>query len=130
MGFQRDVLGADPRSAWMLDAFGHDPGFPGLMASAGSTSSSWARGPFHQWGPYDNTRMQFPAEFEWLSPDGSGLLTAYMANHYGAGWQRIWAAVTRRRASAISAPCFVVRASILLSCPSGAASVMLALSRL
>ena len=30
--------------------------------------------------------MQFPAEFEWLSPDGSGLLTAYMANHYGAGW--------------------------------------------
>ncbi len=86
MGFQRDVLGADPRSAWMLDAFGHDPGFPGLMASAGLTSSSWARGPFHQWGPDDNTRMQFPAEFEWLSPDGSGLLTAYMANHYGAGW--------------------------------------------
>src|SRR3984957_8516046 len=42
MGFQRDVLGADPRSAWMLDAFGHDPGFPGLMASAGLTSSSWA----------------------------------------------------------------------------------------
>ena len=30
--------------------------------------------------------MQFPAEFEWLSPDGAGLLTAYMANHYGAGW--------------------------------------------
>jgi alpha-mannosidase len=86
MGFQRDVLGADPRSAWMLDAFGHDPGFPSLMASAGLTSSSWARGPFHQWGPNDNTRMQFPADFEWVSPDGSGLLTAYMANHYGAGW--------------------------------------------
>jgi len=86
VGFQRDVLGAEPRSAWMLDAFGHDPGFPGLMASAGLTSSSWARGPFHQWGPEDNTTMQFPAEFEWLSPDGSGLLTAYMANHYGAGW--------------------------------------------
>src|ERR1700744_1666324 len=30
--------------------------------------------------------MQFPAESEWLSPDGSGLLTAYMANHYGPGW--------------------------------------------
>ena len=70
----------------MLDAFGFDPGFPGLMAAAGLTSSSWARGPFHQWGPGENTRMQFPAEFEWLSPDGSGLLTAYMANHYGAGW--------------------------------------------
>ncbi|HEV3379857.1 MAG TPA: glycoside hydrolase family 38 C-terminal domain-containing protein [Trebonia sp.] len=86
MGFQRGVLGAEPASAWMLDSFGHDPGFPGLMAAAGLTSSSWARGPFHQWGPEDNERMQFPAEFEWLSPDGSGLLTAYMANHYGAGW--------------------------------------------
>jgi len=86
MGFQRGVLGAEPASAWMLDAFGFDPGFPGLMAAAGLTSSSWARGPFHQWGPAENTQMQFPAEFEWLSPDGSGLLTAYMANHYGAGW--------------------------------------------
>src|SRR6201996_891036 len=86
MGFQRGVLGAEPASAWMLDAFGFDPGFPGLMAAAGLTSSSWARGPFHQWGPTGNTEMQFPAEFEWLSPDGSGLLTAYMANHYGAGW--------------------------------------------
>jgi alpha-mannosidase len=86
MGFQRGVLGAEVGSAWMLDAFGFDPGFPGLMSDAGLTSSSWARGPFHQWGPDDNTRMQFPAEFEWLSPDGSGLLTAYMANHYGAGW--------------------------------------------
>jgi alpha-mannosidase len=86
IGFQRGVLGAEPASAWMLDAFGFDPGFPGLMAAAGLTSSSWARGPFHQWGPGDNNRMQFPAEFEWLSPDGTGLLTAYMANHYGAGW--------------------------------------------
>jgi alpha-mannosidase len=86
MGFQRGVLGGVPASAWMLDAFGFDPGFPGLMAAAGLTSSSWARGPFHQWGPAENDTMQFPAEFEWLSPDGSGLLTAYMANHYGAGW--------------------------------------------
>jgi alpha-mannosidase len=86
VGYQRDVLGGDPASAWMLDVFGHDPGYPGLMAQAGLTSSSWARGPFHQWGPGDNARMEFPAEFEWISPDGTGLLTAYMANHYGAGW--------------------------------------------
>src|SRR6266498_1234881 len=90
LGYQRDVLGADPKTAWMLDAFGHDPGFPGLMAAAGLTESAWARGPFHQWGPNrsvgDNTRMQFPSEFEWVSPDGGGLLTAYMPNHYGAGW--------------------------------------------
>ena len=90
LGQQRDVLGADPSIAWALDAFGHDPGYPGLMAAAGMTGSAWARGPYHQWGPWrtvgDNTRMQFPSEFEWLSPDGRGLLTSYMANHYGAGW--------------------------------------------
>ncbi|HEY3734276.1 MAG TPA: glycoside hydrolase [Streptosporangiaceae bacterium] len=90
IGYQRDVLGADPATAWMLDVFGHDPGYPGLMAAAGLSSSSWARGPFHQWGPHgtvgSNERMQFDSEFEWISPDGTGLLTSYMANHYGAGW--------------------------------------------
>jgi alpha-mannosidase len=90
LAFQREVLGADPTTAWMLDAFGHDPSYPGMMAAAGLTESAWARGPFHQWGPQgtvgDNRRMQFPSEFEWLSPDGGGLLTSYMANHYGAGW--------------------------------------------
>ena len=90
LAYQRDVAGGDPRTAWMLDAFGHDPGYPGLMAAAGLTESSWARGPYHQWGPQrtvgDNTRMQMRSEFEWVSPDGQGLLTAYMPNHYGAGW--------------------------------------------
>ena len=92
IGFQRDVFGGDPRSAWMLDVFGHDPGYPGLMAAAGLTSSAWARGPFHQWGPRaaeggGDRRMQFGTEFEWISPDGRGLLTHYMAHHYGAGWK-------------------------------------------
>ena len=90
LAFQREVLGADPSAGWMLDAFGLDPAYPGLMAAAGLTESAWARGPFHQWGPNrtvgDNRRMQFPSEFEWLSPDGNGLLTSYMPNHYGAGW--------------------------------------------
>ncbi len=90
IAYQREVLGGDPRTSWMLDAFGFDPGYPGLMAAAGLTDSAWARGPFHQWGPSrsagDNKLMQFASEFEWLSPDGNGLLTSYMANHYGAGW--------------------------------------------
>src|SRR6266568_189995 len=90
LAFQREVLGAAPSISWMLDAFGFDPSYPGLMASAGLRESSWARGPFHQWGPEKtgsgNMAMQFPAEFEWLSPDGSGLLTSYMPNHYSAGW--------------------------------------------
>ena len=51
IGFQRDVLGANPATAWQLDVFGHDPQFLGMAADAGLTSSGWARGPHHQWGP-------------------------------------------------------------------------------
>jgi alpha-mannosidase len=89
-GFQRDVLGANPATAWQLDVFGHDPQFPGMAADAGLTSSSWARGPHHQWGPMagdgDVRRMQFSSEFEWIAPSGRGLLTHYMPGHYSAGW--------------------------------------------
>lgn len=90
MGFQRDVMGADPATAWQLDVFGHDPQFPGMAADVGLTSSSWARGPHHQWGPMQNDgdpeRMQFASEFEWIAPSGRGLLTHYMPAHYSAGW--------------------------------------------
>ena len=37
IGFQRDILGGDPQTAWQLDVFGHDPQFPGLAAEAGLT---------------------------------------------------------------------------------------------
>ena len=84
------MVGAEPATAWQLDAFGHDPQFPGMAADAGLTSSSWARGPHHQWGPMQNQgdpeRMQFSSEFEWISPSGRGLLTHYMPAHYSAGW--------------------------------------------
>ena len=95
IGFQRDILGADPATAWQLDVFGHDPQFPGMAADAGLTSSSWARGPYHQWGPMaahkdgrsgDPRRMQFRSEFEWIAPSGVGLLTHYMPAHYAGGW--------------------------------------------
>jgi alpha-mannosidase len=95
IALQRTVLGGHPRTAWQLDAFGHDPQFPGFAAAAGLTGSSWARGPFHQWGPLDTRRppeardarlMQFPSEFEWVAPSGLGLLTSYMPAHYSAGW--------------------------------------------
>ena len=94
LGFTRHVLGADPDTAWQLDVFGHDPQFPGMMRDAGLTTSSWARGPFHQWGPIlnpggeprDPRRMQFPSEFRWISPGGGGLVTAYMADHYSIGY--------------------------------------------
>ncbi|MEU7094046.1 NEW3 domain-containing protein [Kitasatospora aureofaciens] len=95
IGYQRDILGGDPQTAWQLDVFGHDPQFPGHLAAAGLTGSAWARGPFHQWGPIqknfreakDDARvMQFPSEFEWIAPGGVGVLTHYMPHHYSAGW--------------------------------------------
>ncbi|MDR3661725.1 MAG: alpha-mannosidase, partial [Mycobacterium sp.] len=90
IGFQRDVMGAGPATAWQLDVFGHDPQFPGMASDAGLTSSSWARGPHHQWGPMhrggDPERMQFASEFDWIAPSGRGLLTHYMPAHYAAGW--------------------------------------------
>ena len=100
--YQRDVLGGRPRTAWQLDVFGHDPQFPALMSAAGLRTSSFARGPFHEWGPNwvhgartelrwrnsigGNPLMQFPTEFDWVAPSGASLLTCYMANHYSAGW--------------------------------------------
>ena len=90
VGYQAGVLGADPRTAWMLDVFGHDPAYPGLMADAGLDSSVWSRGPWHHVGAKrhagDINRMQFPSEFEWISPSGRGVLTGYLADHYVAGW--------------------------------------------
>ena len=102
IGYQRDVLGGEPATAWQLDAFGHDPQFPGIMADAGVSSSSWARGPFHEWGPNwvrgpgrlpfaelaagEIPRMQFPMEFDWIAPSGRSLLTSFQADHYSAGW--------------------------------------------
>ncbi|WP_116112429.1 glycoside hydrolase family 38 C-terminal domain-containing protein [Austwickia chelonae] len=95
MGYQRDIMEANPSTAWQLDVFGHDPQFPGLVADAGLTSTAWARGPHHQWGPMstgwksddgDIRNMQFPAEFEWISPSGNGVTTHYMPAHYSAGW--------------------------------------------
>ena len=91
IGFQRDVVGADPATAWQLDAFGHDPQFPGMAADAGLTSSSWAPWAAPPVGPDGRTaaireRMQFSSEFEWISPSGRGVLTHYMPAHYSAGW--------------------------------------------
>ncbi|MER7176457.1 glycoside hydrolase [Streptomyces mesophilus] len=95
LAFHREVLGGDPRTAWQLDVFGHDPSFPSLMADAGLDSAVFARGPHHQWGPMMDTwgealrppsAMQLPAEYDWIGPNGSGLLLHYLPAHYSAGW--------------------------------------------
>jgi hypothetical protein len=101
--FARDVIGARPRIAWQLDVFGHAPHYPAAAAAAGLRAAVFARGPHHAWGPWwykhaDQTLspppgaggpppdMQIPTEFEWLAPDGSGVIGAYLASHYHAGW--------------------------------------------
>jgi alpha-mannosidase len=95
--FQHGVLGGAPQTAWQLDVFGHDPQFPQVMSGAGLTSTAFARGPYHQWGPmltswniHEHRKpfapTQFPTEFEWVAPSGDGLLTHYMAAHYAAGF--------------------------------------------
>ncbi|WP_213451363.1 glycoside hydrolase family 38 N-terminal domain-containing protein [Rhizomonospora bruguierae] len=89
--YQRDVVGSDPHIGWMLDVFGHDPALPAALADAGLAAVATARGPFHRWGPTvttgDETGMQFPTEFEWIAPDGRGVLCGYLAHHYPAGWR-------------------------------------------
>src|SRR6478609_1206185 len=118
MGFQRDILGAEPGTAWQLDVFGHDPQFPGMAADVGLTSSSWARGPHHQWGPMQNQgdprRMQFASEFEWIAPSGRGLLTHYMPAHYSAGW---WmdSAATRAEAEQATYQLFATLKTVALT---------------
>lgn len=97
LALHRGTLGADPRTAWQLDVFGHDPSFTALMAGAGLDSAVLARGPHHQWGPMMDTwgdelrppaAMQLPAEYEWIAPGdgGQGLLLHYLPAHYSAGW--------------------------------------------
>lgn len=95
LALHRGTLGADPRTAWQLDVFGHDPSFPALMAGAGLDSAVLARGPHHHWGPMMDTwgaalraptAMQLPAEYEWIAPSGEGLLLHYLPAHYSAGW--------------------------------------------
>src|SRR4029078_11376470 len=69
---------------------------------AGVTSSSWARGPFHEWGPNwgpgpgrlpvaqlaagEHRPRHLPRELDWIAASGRALLTSFMADHYSAGW--------------------------------------------
>lgn len=103
LDFHRHTLGGEVDTLRQLDCFGHSPQLPGLAASAGFTSAVFARGPYHPWGPWwykhadiklprphtcghVHEGMSFPAEFEWVTPDGQGVTAAYLALHYHAGW--------------------------------------------
>ena len=79
IGFQRDVFGGDPRTRVDARRVRARPRVSGPDGGGRADLVAWARGPFHQWGPSGaeggDRRMQFGTEFEWISPDGRGLLT-------------------------------------------------------
>lgn len=72
--YHRRQWSAERLEPWMLDAFGHDPNFPQLLARAGYATVAYARGPYKRcWGiPAD--RLSFPVEHWWTAPDGSRVL--------------------------------------------------------
>ncbi|MFG0317132.1 MAG: glycoside hydrolase family 38 C-terminal domain-containing protein, partial [Planctomycetota bacterium JB042] len=86
--FQRDVLHGRSLAFWQCDVFGHDPSFPGVMATLGRAYGAFARGPFHQWG-IDRAAVHFPSEFHWAGPGGSAVVAHYMTGHYGVGYERL-----------------------------------------
>lgn len=103
--FQRRVLPGTGRVFWQCDVFGHDPGFPSLMAGSGHTGGAFARGPFHQWGAA-RQQVNFPSEFAWTGPDGRSILTHYMTGHYGYGYGKLTAAAVSFATASGSAASF------------------------
>lgn len=112
LAYQRGVLGADVRTAWALDVFGHAPQYPAVLAEAGLSATVFARGPFHQWGPllgspFDRpaergvaSAIEFPDRFTWAAPSGAGVTAQYLSAHYTAG-HRLDAAETLDEAVAV-----------------------------
>ena len=45
--YHRRVIGAEPRTGWQLDVFGHSPQTPALASAAGLDAVVFARGPHH-----------------------------------------------------------------------------------
>ncbi len=70
----RDTFGAWGRVAWMIDEFGHSVQMPQIFRKAGMDAFSFARGIPHG--------SDHPADFWWEAPDGSRVLTHWMATHY------------------------------------------------
>ena len=60
LGYQRDVLGADPKTAWMLDAFGLRSGLPGPDGRGGPGRVRVGQGPVPSVGPEPERRRQHP----------------------------------------------------------------------
>ena len=78
-----DKLGVDVRCAWNIDTFGQCTQLPQILAKAGYRYMVFSRGM-----PPRITR-EMPSEFIYESPDGSRILTHWMAGHYCGGEDNI-----------------------------------------
>ena len=95
IGYQRDVLGGDPRDRLAARRVRARPAVPRaggrrradlVVVGARPVPPVGAdRRPTAGYG--DPRVMQFPSEFEWLSPTGAGCSPHYMPAHYSAGWR-------------------------------------------
>ncbi len=70
----RETFGAWGRVAWMIDEFGHSAQMGQIFKKAGMEGFAFARG--IRWD------SDHPADFWWEAPDGSRVLTHWMATHY------------------------------------------------
>ena len=63
-------------TAWEIDEFGHPEQMPQIFTGCGFSQFVFARGvPMHK-------HTEHPTEFTWQAPDGSTILTHWMAAHY------------------------------------------------
>ena len=90
----------EPRTLYLPDSFGHTPGLPSLLAAAGVTGAAVCRIDGMRFPGADlESAANFPrpgssaeqlieagsADFVWRGPDGTEVLTHWMAHSYGHG---------------------------------------------
>src|SRR5438552_17170311 len=69
-------IGPVSRVAYTPDSFGHPAQFPQLFAGFGL-------GHFVYWRGNDNEIAELPAEYGWVSPDGTAILACHLWRGYG-----------------------------------------------
>ncbi len=70
------AFGALSEVAYTPDSFGHPAQFPQLFAGFGLRA-------FVYWRGNPGALRDFPAEYSWRAPDGSGVLACHLARSYG-----------------------------------------------
>ncbi len=70
----RESFGTEPKTAWLIDEFGHTPQLPQILAKCGFRWLVFSRGP--RW--YE----RLPVDFRWRAPDGTEILAHWFSLSY------------------------------------------------